>query len=165
MEIDSNYEFPVGSKVRKLPDGYTGHTSGSRYNIPSTVGIVTESGKGFLRVKYSTDDYPNSYDGKGETPPLAPQCFEYYKEETKPNSVWSLTSTDESELKGDKTIVMCIEGWDMAIIVHELNHVIYHLAKYCHLETNYDSQEWISYMLEHLFEQCQNDGSFKPYDI
>ena len=90
---------------------------------------------------------------------------EYYKEETKPNCVWSITSTDESELKGDKTIVMCVESWDMPIIVHELNHVIYHLAKYCHLETNYDSQEWISYMLEYLFEQCQNDGSFKPYDI
>lgn len=87
--------------------------------------------------------------------------IEYYKEETYQNQTFTLVATEESELKGIKTIVVNIDSWDLGVIVHEMNHVIYHLSKICKLETDYNSQEWISYMLEYLFEQCQNDGSFQ----
>ena len=86
--------------------------------------------------------------------------IEYYKEETYQNQTFTLVATENSELKGIKTIVVNVDSWDMGVIVHELNHVIYHLSKICNLETDYNSQEWISCMIEYLFERCQNDGSF-----
>ena len=85
---------------------------------------------------------------------------QYHIEQVSNNQVATIKSYRESELKGERRIVMNVDSWNMAYIVHEINHVVYHLAKECGIETNYESQEWISYMLEYLFEQCQNDGSF-----
>jgi hypothetical protein len=85
---------------------------------------------------------------------------EYYLNENMPNATCSLTSTIDSELKGIRTIVVNVDSWDMGIIVHELGHVLFHLSKYSGLEIGQESQEWFCYMLEYLFEQCQNDGSF-----
>lgn len=85
---------------------------------------------------------------------------EYYKEETAANQTATIVTTTDSEMKGIKTIVVNVDSWNMGVIVHELNHVIYHLSEICNLETDYNSQEWVSYMLGYLFERCQNDGSF-----
>jgi hypothetical protein len=85
---------------------------------------------------------------------------EYYKEELSRNQVFTVVATSESELKGIKTIVANMDSWDAGTIVHELNHVIFHLSNICHLEIGYNSQEWVSYMIEYLFNRCKNDGSF-----
>lgn len=85
---------------------------------------------------------------------------EYYLNENTPNAACTLTATMDSELKGIQTIVVNVDSWDMGCIVHELGHVLFHISKYCHLEIGQDSQEWFCYMLEYLFERCQNDGSF-----
>lgn len=90
---------------------------------------------------------------------------EYYKEEISPNQVCDLYSTKESELKGERRIVMNVTSFDMAVIIHELIHVVYRLAKICGMETNYDSQEWISYMVEYLFERCQEDSEFISCEV
>jgi hypothetical protein len=82
------------------------------------------------------------------------------KEELSRNQVFTVVATSESELKGIKTIVANMDSWDAGTIVHELNHVIFHLSNICHLEIGYNSQEWVSYMIEYLFNRCKNDGSF-----
>lgn len=89
---------------------------------------------------------------------------EYYNEEIDPNQVCSIESAENSQLNGQRIIVMNINSFDLPVIVHELNHVIYHLAKYCNIEINYDSQEWTSYLLEYLFEHCQYDETFLSCD-
>jgi hypothetical protein len=61
---------------------------------------------------------------------------EYYKEDISNNQVCTLVSTDNSELKGYKAIVMRVNSWDNAIIVHELMHVIFYLAKETDIEVD-----------------------------
>ena len=90
---------------------------------------------------------------------------DYYREELKPNAVWSLTATKDSELKRYSIIVMNIESFNYPVIVHEINHVIFHLAKYCNVEINYESQEWVSCMLEYLFKHCTDKKSFEAYQV
>ena len=89
---------------------------------------------------------------------------EYYREELQSNQTTTITATLDSQLKGINTIVVNMDDWDNTIVVHEMNHVIYHLAEICGLEISTKSQEWISYMLEYLFNRCQNDGSFQRCD-
>lgn len=89
--------------------------------------------------------------------------LEYYKDEISPNQVWTLRATPKSELKGEKRIVMNVNSFDLGTIVHEVNHIVYHLAKLCQLETSYNSQEWVSYMLEYVFNQCIDKESFVQY--
>ena len=89
---------------------------------------------------------------------------EYYREKLQSNQTCTVVATQDSELQGIKTIVVNMDNWDNNAIVHEMNHVIYHLADICGLETGTQSQEWISYMLEYLFARCQNDGSFQKCD-
>lgn len=89
---------------------------------------------------------------------------EYYKENYCNNAVEDITATESSEVGGEMRIVMHINSWDIPTIIHELNHVIHHLARRTGLGTNYECQEWTSYMLEYLFEQCQNYGTFKTLE-
>ena len=89
---------------------------------------------------------------------------EYHREKLQPNQTCTVVATQDSELQGIKTIVVNMDNWDNNVIVHEMNHVIYHLADICGLETGTQNQEWISYMLEYLFARCQNDGSFQKCD-
>lgn len=90
--------------------------------------------------------------------------IEYYQDEISENQTMTLISTRKSELKGKKTIVVNVDSFNMGTITHELGHIIFHLSKICGMETNYSSQEWFCYMLEYLYTNCQNDGSFKIYD-
>lgn len=89
--------------------------------------------------------------------------IEYYEGDVTPNQVAVLNATDKSELKGETIIVMNVTSFKMPVIVHELNHVFYHLCKILLMDMTYDNQEWHSYMLEYLYSNCQDDGSFKPY--
>ena len=86
------------------------------------------------------------------------------EEKLQSNQTCTVVATQDSELQGIKTIVVNMDNWDNNTIVHEMNHVIYHLADICGLETGTKNQEWISYMLECLFARCQNDGSFQKCD-
>jgi hypothetical protein len=88
---------------------------------------------------------------------------EFYFEDTLPNQVAVINATDLSELKGETRIVMNVNSFDTSIIVHELNHVFYHLCKILHVELTFDNQEWHSYMLEYMFNNCKDDGTFKLY--
>lgn len=90
---------------------------------------------------------------------------DYYMGELKQNAVQRITSTTNSELKGEKIIVMNVEDFNELVIVHEINHVMFHLSAYCHLEICYDSQEWVSYMLEYLFKHCQYKKTFQAYQL
>lgn len=87
---------------------------------------------------------------------------EYYYDETTRNQVCTLTATDKSELKGITRIVMNINSWNVAVIVHEIIHVVYHLSKQCQLDMGYDSQEWVAYYAEYLFEQMTDKKNYKP---
>jgi len=54
----------------------------------------------------------------------------------------------------DKTrIVLCLETFDLAIIVHELVHVFYHLDDICDLGHSTENQEWIAYFTDYLFTE------------
>lgn len=86
--------------------------------------------------------------------------IEYYKDALINNSVVSLISTPDAELQSTQRIVVTIDNFDTNVIVHESNHVVYHLSKHCNLETDYNSQEWHSYMLEYIFEQCIDEKSY-----
>jgi hypothetical protein len=90
------------------------------------------------------------------------RSVEYYKEELTPNQVSSIETGDLCELKNETRIVMNVYSFNLSIMVHELNHVVYHLSKHCGLETNYESQEWVSYMLEYLVVRCSDRANFKP---
>lgn len=90
---------------------------------------------------------------------------DYYIDEYKPNSVYRLTATKDSDWNGFKVIVMNVETFDLATIVHEINHVIFHLSAYTKIEICYESQEWVSCMMEYLFRHCADKKSFKEYEI
>lgn len=79
---------------------------------------------------------------------------DYYYEELSPNGVCTIESGKDTELKGETRIVMNIAEINHLVIVHEANHVLFHLSKQCGLEICWNSQEWTSYMLEYLFECC-----------
>lgn len=87
---------------------------------------------------------------------------EYYKEEMGQGKwVWSLSSTDESELKGSKAIVMKLRDFNLGVLVHELNHVLWHFSKNSGVQLNYDSQEWGSMLLEYLFNETQDPATYQ----
>jgi hypothetical protein len=77
------------------------------------------------------------------------------------NQVSTIEAGMDSLLKGEKRIVMNINRLSHGTIVHECNHIYYHLCKCIHTDANYDSQEWHSYMLEYLFESIINKKNYK----
>lgn len=86
---------------------------------------------------------------------------DYYKEELRDNAVQVLRATMKSELKGDKVIVMNVESLDLGILIHELNHIYYHLCSILHITLHHESQEWHSYMLEYLYEETKDIKTYK----
>lgn len=72
----------------------------------------------------------------------------------------TLASTEESELKGRTQIVVQLYSFDAGIIVHEMNHALWHYANNCGLEMNFDSQEWQTIQLEYLFNRCKSKKNF-----
>jgi hypothetical protein len=90
--------------------------------------------------------------------------IEFWKEELGSNQVMTFKSTKDSDLKGETRIVMNITSIDLNVMVHEYNHVVYHLAAVCNFSLTDDSQEWHSYMLEYLLENSYSGGDFKKYE-
>lgn len=87
---------------------------------------------------------------------------EYYAEEMgQGNWVWSIDSTDDSEMKGKKLIVMKLRKLDLGVLVHELNHVMWHYSRYSGAKLCYDSQEWGSLLIEYLFNQTYKEDSYQ----
>lgn len=86
---------------------------------------------------------------------------DYYKEELRENAVQTLSATEKSELKGDKVIVMNVQSLDLGILIHELNHVYYHLCDILHIPLHTEAQEWHSYMLEYLYNETRDIKTFK----
>lgn len=80
--------------------------------------------------------------------------IEYYEGMISHNQCMDLISTDNSELKGSHRIIVNMSRIVPGIVLHEMNHVIYYLSKITGVELNYQSQEWHSYMLEYLFNEC-----------
>ena len=71
-----------------------------------------------------------------------------------PNSVMTIYSSKDSKLKGQKRFILLLESLKkMPVVVHELNHIKWHLAKETNLEIVDDSQEWQSYFMEYLTEK------------
>ena len=86
---------------------------------------------------------------------------EYYKEDLELNSTQDIKPTANSELKGDYTIVVNMQKLDLPTLVHELNHVFYHLLKIIGVKISMDNSEWHSYMLEYLYEETKDIKTFK----
>lgn len=76
---------------------------------------------------------------------------DFYKDWIIPNMVSVITSTVESEAKGDEKIVMNISAPIDYVIVHEVVHVVFKLSKHTHVEMKSKSQEWVAYMAEYIF--------------
>jgi hypothetical protein len=74
--------------------------------------------------------------------------------------VYSIESGTESELKGHKRIVMRVQSFDAAIMVHELLHVLWHGSKWIGYEMKYQSQEWQACMLQYLYNQCKDRNTY-----
>jgi len=77
------------------------------------------------------------------------------------NCVYSIESAMESELKGHKRIVMRLQSFDTAIMVHELLHVLWHGSKWIGYEMNFNSQEWQACMIEDLYNQCKDRATYE----
>lgn len=70
------------------------------------------------------------------------------------DSVTSLTSSADSQLKGHKRILMVLRDLnDHATLVHELIHVMWHASEFIGLNMNPDSQEWQALFMEYLFTE------------
>lgn len=76
------------------------------------------------------------------------------------NCVCSIESGIDSELKGHKRIVMRLQSFDTAIMVHELLHVLWHGSRWIGYEMKYDSQEWQACMIEYLYVQCKDRNTY-----
>lgn len=79
--------------------------------------------------------------------------------ETIIDSVTSLTSSADSQLKGHKRILMVLQDvTDHATLVHELIHVMWHASKFIGLNMNPDSQEWQALFIEYLFTETLKEN-------
>ena len=86
---------------------------------------------------------------------------DYFDDKISPNQVCDIEIGGKAKLCGHTRILMNVIKFDLPVIVYELNHVVYHLAALCGLKTNEETQEWVSYLLEYLFERCKNKDGFK----
>jgi hypothetical protein len=89
----------------------------------------------------------------------------YYKKILTPNQTCIIDSTDESELKGHRRIVVNMSEYDVLVLAHEIVHVLYKLNKCTDLELTKDSQEWQAYLTEYILEQSINKKSYKKYKL
>lgn len=86
---------------------------------------------------------------------------EYYEEEMEANCVMHIDSTDKSELKGERRIIMILEKMDYYVLVHELIHVLWYTAKRTGCEMNYSTQEWQAILFEYLYKECVRIDEYK----
>lgn len=84
------------------------------------------------------------------------KSIEYIREELTPNQMWSFTGG------GYKHLVINVNSLDLGVIVHECTHAMFYLSNLCGIETKYESQEWVAYMMEYIFNQAKD---FKSYEV
>lgn len=85
---------------------------------------------------------------------------EYYNEEYHPDRCMTVSSTNDSELKGRTQIVVQLYSFDVGVVLHEINHAVWHFSKASGVEINHDSQEWQTLMLEYLFEKARHRKNY-----
>jgi hypothetical protein len=78
---------------------------------------------------------------------------EYYKGDLRPDAVEVISSTEASESRGDKVIVMNMQKLDAVIVLHEVIHVVFKLSKITGIEICQKSQEWVAYFVEYIYEE------------
>jgi len=78
---------------------------------------------------------------------------DYYKDTITPLQVCTINSTHKSKFNGEIRIVLNVKNFDIPILFHEINHVLWHLHKLTGIELNYNSQEWSSYFLENIYNE------------
>lgn len=81
---------------------------------------------------------------------------EYYTENLSKNQVATIDSSSDSVSRGHTVIVMNLSRLDMSVLVHEINHVIYHLGSVCGVEITKSSQEWTSCMMQYIYDSSCN---------
>jgi hypothetical protein len=78
---------------------------------------------------------------------------EYYKESLGINSLQTINSTLQSELKGETRFVMLLQTKKNQVIVHEILHLLWHMHKRIGLEMTFDSQEWQAWMFDYVYSE------------
>lgn len=78
---------------------------------------------------------------------------EYYKEDMGINSLSTINTTNESELKGHTRFVMILQRKNNKVIVHEILHLLWHMNKRIGLEMSFESQEWQACMFDYVYAE------------
>lgn len=100
-------------------------------------------------------------------------CFEqrygadnmYYFDNFQHDQVTLVNSTNKSELKGSRRIVMNVSCMHLGTILHELIHVCWYLSKYSGLKLNFESQEWHACLMERIYEKAKNKKLYTIYKM
>ena len=81
--------------------------------------------------------------------------YEYWFENSETiNEVFTTRSHKKSYFKGELRIVLIINP-SIKVLVHEVIHILWNLAKATSLDMNYDSQEWQAIMYEYIFTEIK----------
>lgn len=81
------------------------------------------------------------------------------------DTVRTIASGHESILKGEIRIVLILETFDPAILVHELVHVLYRLSDRTGIELNQDSQEWQAIAMERLYNEALERKTYQTFNF
>ena len=82
--------------------------------------------------------------------------YEYWYENTKRvNEVFDTVGDKSSEHESMRRIIMIINP-SIEVLVHEIVHVLWFLAKLSGLDMDYKSQEWQACMQEYIFTEVKN---------
>ena len=81
------------------------------------------------------------------------------------DTVRTIASGNGSVLKGEIRIVLILETFDPAILVHELVHVLYRLSDRTGIELNQDSQEWQAIAMERLYNEALERKTYQTFNF
>lgn len=91
--------------------------------------------------------------------------YEYWFENSETvNEVFTTISNKSSEFKGERRIVLIMNP-SIKVLVHELVHVLWHLAKATSLDMSYDSQEWQAIMFEYIFTEIRDFKKIPIFEL
>jgi hypothetical protein len=90
---------------------------------------------------------------------------EYYRDWLTMNQVCNISSIKKSEGKGENYIILNVTSLNTQVLVHEIIHVIFQMNKKTHIDICDDSQEWVAYMTDYLFEYIRNPKNYKEYEL
>jgi len=79
---------------------------------------------------------------------------EYHEEDADGDWVSRFDSKEDSELKGERRIIMKLRDLkNKGIMIHELMHVLFYLEKATAIEINWSSQEWVAIFMERTWNE------------